>query len=452
VLFAGSIVVVALLGLMTMGIPFVGALGLAAAIVVALAVAVALTLLPALLTLIGHRIDRWGFFGRNMAAATEPGGRWERVADAMQRHPWRAVVASLVIMLALAAPALDMRIGSSDAGNSPTTLTSRRAYDLVTEGFGPGYNGPLTIVVDMADATDPTVVDTLIAELEATSGVAHVSTPMSNQQASSPQANVAIISVVPETSPQDKATQDLVYILRDDVIAPTLDGSGAEAHVGGPTAAYIDMADRIAERLPIFFAVVIGLSAVLLMIVFRSVVVPLQAAIMNLLAIGAAYGVLVAIFQWGWFSDVFGVDRTGPIESFLPMMLFGILFGLSTDYEVFLVSRMHETWLKTRDSRRAVNEGSASTMRVITAAASIMVMVFLSFTLSDVRIVKEFGLGLAVAVFLYATVIRLMLAPAMMALFGQWNWYMPAWMDRRLPRLSIEGPAEEAVAPSAAAD
>jgi putative drug exporter of the RND superfamily len=289
------------------------------------------------------------------------------------------------------------------------------------------------VVVDTANATDPAAVERLMSELDATSGIARISGPRT-----APGTDLAIISVVPETSPQSEATQDLVHALRDEVVDPVLEGSGARGYVGGPTAAYIDMADQISDRLPVFFAVVIGLSVLLLMVVFRSIVVPIQAAFMNLLSIGAAYGVLVAIFQWGWFSGLFGVDRTGPIESFLPMMLFAVLFGLSTDYEVFLVSRMQEVWLVSKDNRLAVNHGSAATMRVITAAASIMVVVFLSFTLSDVRIVKEFGLGLATAVFLDATVVRLMLVPAMMSLFGKWNWYLPSWLDRALPRIALE--------------
>lgn len=326
-----------------------------------------------------------------------------------------------------------MRIGSSDAGNNPTSSTTRRAYDLVADGFGEGYNGPLMLVVDTADATDPGVVDRLMSELQATEGIARLNGPRME-----PGTDLAIVSIVPETSPQSAETQDLVHALRDDVVAPALDGSGASGFVGGPTAAYIDMADQISARLPVFFAVVIGLSVLLLLVVFRSILVPLQAAFMNLISIGAAYGVLVAIFQWGWFSGLFGVDRTGPIESFLPMMLFAVLFGLSTDYEVFLVSRMQEVWLATGDNRTAVNQGSAATMRVITAAASIMVVVFLSFTLSDVRIVKEFGLGLATAVFLDATVVRLLLVPAVMSLFGRWNWYLPSWLDRILPRIALE--------------
>lgn len=433
ILFAGSIVVVALLGLMTMGIPFVASLGLAAAIVVTMAVLVALTLLPALLALIGTNIDRWGLKSRSTSESRQNLRTWVRLVDATQRHPWAVTTVALAILLLLAVPALDMRIGSSDAGNNPTSSTSRRAYDLVAAGFGEGYNGPLMMVVDTANATDPDVVARLMAELDATGGIARVAGPRT-----APGTDLAIISVVPETSPQSEETQDLVHALRDDVVRPALEGSGARGYVGGPTAAYIDMADQISNRLPVFFAVVIGLSVLLLMVVFRSIVVPIQAALMNLLSIGAAYGVLVAIFQWGWFSGLFGVDRTGPIESFLPMMLFAVLFGLSTDYEVFLVSRMQEVWLVSKDNRLAVNHGSAATMRVITAAASIMVVVFLSFTLSDVRIVKEFGLGLATAVFLDATVVRLMLVPAMMSLFGKWNWYLPSWLDRALPRIALE--------------
>lgn len=433
ILFAGSIVVVALLGLMTMGIPFVASLGLAAAIVVTLAVLVALTLLPALLALIGTRIDRWGLRSRSAGESRDGMRTRTRFADATQRHPWVVTGLSLVILLLLALPALDMRIGSSDAGNNPTSSTSRRAYDLVAAGFGEGYNGPLMLVVDTRNATDPGAVDRLMERLRATDGIARISGPRVE-----PGSDLAIISVVPETSPQSAQTQDLVHTLRNDVVAPELAGTGAEGHVGGPTAAYIDMADQISARLPVFFAVVIGLSVVLLMIVFLSILVPLQAAFMNLLSIGAAYGVLVAIFQWGWLAGVFGIDRTGPIESFLPMMLFAVLFGLSTDYEVFLVSRVQEVWLTTGDNRAAVNHGSAATMRVITAAASIMVVVFLSFTLSDVRIVKEFGLGLATAVFLDATVVRLLLVPALMSLFGRWNWYLPTWLDRALPRIALE--------------
>lgn len=433
ILFAGSIVVVSLVGLMTMGIPFISSLGLAAAIVVALAVVIALTLLPALLALIGTNIDRWGLKSRAASESRESLRMWSRFADATQRHPWIVAGVALAIMVVLALPAADIRIGSSDAGNNPTSLTSRRAYDLVAAGFGEGYNGPLTLVVDTAEATDPDAVDRLMSELGTTEGIAKISGPRSE-----PATDLAIISIVPETSPQSEETQDLVHTLRNDVVDPVLAGSGAEGYVGGPTAAYIDMADQIEDRLPIFFAVVIGLSVLLLMVVFRSILVPLQAAFMNILSIGAAYGVLVAVFQWGWLSEWFGVDRTGPIESFLPMMLFAILFGLSTDYEVFLVSRMQEVWLVSKDNRAAVNHGTAATMRVITAAASIMVVVFLSFTLSDVRIVKEFGLGLATAVFLDATVVRMLLVPALMSLFGRWNWYLPSWLDRSLPRIALE--------------
>jgi len=435
ILFAGSIVVVALLGLSTMGIPFVGALGIAAAIVVTLAVLVALSVLPALLAIVGRNVDRWSISALRAGPAGDHRGVWYRLADFTQRHPWSVTVSGLAVLILLTVPAFDMKIGSSDAGNNPTSLTSRRAYDLLTEGFGAGFNGPLTLVVDTARSTDPMAVDRLVAQLQDTPGIARVASPVVNVT-----GDTTVIAVIPTTSPQSNETKDLVYSLRNDVIAPTLAGSGSVAYVGGPTAAFIDMGDRIAERLPVFFAIVIGVSVLLLLIVFRSIVVPLQAAIMNLLSIGAAYGVLVAIFQWGWFSGVFGIDRTGPIESFLPMMLFAVLFGLSTDYEVFLVSRIHETWLATKDNRAAVNHGSATTTRVITAAAAIMVVVFLSFTLSDARIVKEFGLGMATAVFIDATIIRMLLVPAVMGLFGSANWYLPRWLDRWLPRVALEMP------------
>lgn len=442
ILFAGSIVVVALLGLLTMGIPFVGALGIAAAIVVTLAVLVALTFLPALLTLIGPHIDRWRIPSRRTESANEGETFWYRLAALSQRRPWTIVVASLLILLALAAPAFDMRIGASDAGNNPQSSTTRRAYDLLSDGFGVGFNGPLTIVVDVNDATAPDAVQRVVAALVITDGVARVSDPVIN-----PSGDAVVISVVPQTSAQSAATTDLVHTLRGDTLPTSLEGTGAVALVGGPTAASIDIADQISERLPYFFAVVIGISVILLVVVFRSLAIPFQAAAMNLLSIGAAYGVLVAVFQWGWGAGLFGVDRTGPIESFLPMMLFAVLFGLSTDYQVFLVSRIQEKWLRTGDNREAISHGVATTARVITAAASIMVVVFLSFTLGDARIVKEFGLGMATAVFVDATIIRMLLVPAMMGLFGHWNWYLPAWLDRVLPRLSLETPPPIAISP-----
>lgn len=442
IIFAGSIVVVALLGLATMGIPFVAALGIAAAIVVSLAVIVAVTILPALLAALGHNIDRWSIPWFHASGSTDDEGIWYELAEFSQRRPWLVTLAGLALLLILAVPATDMRIGSADAGNGPTSLTSRRAYDLLTEGFGPGFNGPLTVVVDTRQATDPAAIERLVADLREQPGVARVSPPVFN-----PAGDTGIITVIPTTSPQSAETQALVHRLRGDVVAPALTGSGIEASIGGPTAAFIDIGDRISSRLPVFFIVVIGVSMLLLAIVFRSLLVPLQAAVMNVLSIAAAYGVLVAVFQRGWFSSLFGIDRTGPIESFLPMMLFAVLFGLSTDYEVFLMSRIHEAWLEGRGSRAAVSHGSATTSRVITAAASIMVVVFLSFTLSDSRIVKEFGLGLAVAIFVDATVIRLLMVPAITGLLGDANWYMPGWLDRRLPRLSLEAPAR---APAAA--
>ncbi|MGB3329075.1 MAG: MMPL family transporter, partial [Thermomicrobiales bacterium] len=435
ILFAGSIVIVALVGLATMGIPFVAALGLAAAIVVALAVIVALTFLPALLAAIGPHIDRWSIPAFHASASDDERTVWYRLAERVQRAPWLVTGLSLLILIALTIPAFDMRIGSADAGNGPTSLTSRRAYDLLAEGFGPGFNGPLLVVVDTQNGGDTAVVNDLVARLRAVDGVARVSPPSFN-----PAGDVAIITVIPTTSPQSQETHNLVQTLRQDTVPAALGETNVTASIGGPTASFIDIGDRIANRLPVFFMVVIGVSMLLLLVVFRSLLVPVQAAVMNLLSIGAAYGVLVAVFQWGWFSGLVGIDRTGPIESFLPMMLFAVLFGLSTDYEVFLMSRIHEVWLQTGDNRQAVNRGCASTSRVITAAASIMVVVFLSFTLSDARIVKEFGLGLATAVFIDATVIRLLLVPAVTSLLGRANWYLPGWLGRRLPRIALEMP------------
>jgi putative drug exporter of the RND superfamily len=441
ILFAGSIVVVALLGLLTIGIPFVGALGIAAAIVVTLAVLVALTLLPSLLALIGTRIDRWRIPLHRGEARGERDTFWYRLASFSQARPWAIVVVGFALMLGLSGPALDMRIGSSDAGNNPTTSSSRKAYDLLSEGFGVGMNGPLTIAVDTTDSFDDGAVEALASTLRETEGIARVSSPRMNAA-----GDTAVLTVIPETSPQSIETENLVHTLRQDVVPAAVAATGAYAYVGGPTASFIDIGDRIGERLPYFFAVVIGVSVVLLALVFRSLLIPLQAAVMNMLSIGAAYGVLVMVFQWGWGSGLFGIDRTGPIESFLPMMLFAVLFGLSTDYQVFLVSRIQEKWLETGDNQDAVSHGVATTARVITAAASIMVVVFLSFTLGDARIVKEFGLGMATAVFVDATIIRMLLVPAVMGLFGRWNWYFPAALDRVLPRISIE-PVDPAPAP-----
>ncbi len=431
VAFAGGVVVTSLLGLSLMGIPFVGWLGVAAASMVAVAVVVALTLLPALLGIAGERIVHLRLGRTARPAAHNPDeGVWVRLGTAIMRRPLTFLAVSSVLLVVLAVPVLDMRLGSADAGNNPTTSTTRRAYDIVAEAFGPGANGPLQVVVEGASAE---TLDGLGKAIAATPNVASVSAPAVN-----PGGDVAVFAVVPNTAPQDAATTSLVHTLRDDVLGPAAREGGFTTYVAGTTARYVDIADRISARLPLFFGLVIGISFLLLMLVFRSLMIPAKAALMNLLSIGAAYGVVVAVFQWGWGLGLTGADHTGPVESFLPMMLFAVLFGLSMDYEVFLVSRMREEWLKTGRNDISVTRGLASTASVITAAASIMIVVFLSFVLNDQRVVKEFGLGLAVAVFVDATIVRLLLVPATMELMGRWNWWLPGWLDRALPNISIE--------------
>lgn len=435
VIFAGGVVITSLLGLSFMGIPFVGWIGVASAIMVALAVLVAVTLLPALLGFAGrHARPRQAVSPDHDHDEHHSRSPWYRLGYAIMRRPYAFFGLSALILLVLAIPALDIRLGSADAGNNPTTSTARRAYDITAEAFGAGANGPLQVVVDGAPAPE---VDALREAVAATPGVAAVTPPVT-----SPDGRISLFSVVPLSAPQDAATTDLVHTLRNDVI-PTASPDNSDVYVSGTTARYIDIADRISDRLPIFFSIVIGVSLVLLTMVFRSVVIALKAALMNLLSIGAAYGVVVAVFQWGWGIELTGADKTGPIESFLPMMLFAVLFGLSMDYEVFLVSRIREEYLRTGDNARSVARGLAATASVITAAASIMIVVFLSFVLNDQRVVKEFGLGLAVAIFVDATVVRLILVPSTMRLMGNWNWWLPAWLDRALPRISIEGAEDE---------
>ncbi len=435
VLFAGVTVVIAMLGLWAVGIQFVAALGTAAAIVVSLAVLIALVVMPAILGLIGRRIDRWRVPLLPTVSYESESGlgyRWSRV---IQRAPVPALAVSLGVLLTLAVPLLSIQIGSSDAGNNPEKFTSRRAYDLLSHGFGPGFNGPILIALRIDDARGAETVAALPGRLAQMPGIVKVTEPRFNEDRSA-----ATMMVIPATAPQEQATADLVHDLRR-ITGEETKGSGATAFVGGNTASFIDIADKIMERLPWLFASVIGLSFLLLMAVFRSVLVPLKAAVMNLLAIGAAYGVVVAVFQWGWFAGPLGVAKTGPIESFLPMFLFAVLFGLSMDYEVFLVSRIREEYLRTRDSTLAVARGLSVTTRLITAAAAIMVAVFLSFALGDERVIKEFGIGLATAIFIDATIVRLVLVPALMQLMGDANWWFPSWLDRIVPRISVDGPS-----------
>jgi RND superfamily putative drug exporter len=434
VLFAGSTVVIAILGLGIAGIPYVTRLGLTAAVTVAIMILAALTVLPALLGLIGGHIDSLHLphLGRRGRRRRPEGQGWERWARFISRHRWPAVIVSLAVLLTLAAPVLGMRLGMADDGTDPKSTTQRQAYDLLAEGFGPGTNGPLLVALSLhrGDTTTPTAVQHALA---GTSGVAEAGPPNVNDD-----KDAAVIVVVPTTAPDSPDTDDLVSTLRDDVLPQAVSGTGAHAYVGGSTATFIDLGDRIAARLFAFIGAVIAVSFVLLMIVFRSVVVPLKAAIMNVLSIGASYGVVVAVFQWGWQKGLVGLDETVPIVAFVPMMMFAILFGLSMDYEVFLLSRIREDYHRTGDNLDSVVQGLASTGRVISSAALIMISVFLAFVPNPDPTVKMLGLGLAVAVLVDATIVRLVLVPATMELLGPANWWLPHWLDRILPRIDIE--------------
>ncbi len=483
--FAGTTVVISLLGMVLMNLSFITGLAVAAVSVVAVTAIASLTLLPALLGFAAERVEvtRWrgliaavlvaiglvgvalsiqplAIFGLAIAAVTLVASlafvplrsevprrerrpvretvpyRWSRF---IQRRPWTSVLVGAVVMVTLAIPFFSLRLAFSDEGNFPADTTTRKAYDLLAAGFGPGFNGPLLLATEIPAGTDPVALQAVTAALSADPGVAFVTPPIPNDPAA-PQA--AVWRLFPTTAPQDVATTDLVYRLRQDVIPTATAGTGLEIAVSGSVAATVDFSEYLTARLPAFIAVVLTLSFVLLMLVFRSLLVPLKAVIMNLLSIGASYGVVTAIFQWGWFGTVFGIEPA-PIEPFVPMMMFAILFGLSMDYEVFLLSRIREEYLKSGDSRVSVADGLATTARVISAAAAIMVAVFASFIGESNRIIKLFGIGLASAVALDATVVRMLLVPATMELLGDANWWLPKWLARLLPRIAVEGPAEE---------
>jgi RND superfamily putative drug exporter len=436
VLFAGSTVVIALLGLWAVGIPLMSNIGTAAALIVALSVVVAIVVLPAILRLAGTRIDRWRIPLLSASPDESENGLGYRLSRFIQRAPIAGLVVALSLLLVLAIPMLHLDLGASDAGNNPESFTSRRAYDLLFQGFGPGLNGPILVGVRIDNPDALEAAERLPSTLGRVEGVAAVLPAEFNEA-----QTAATITVIPMTAPQSQETEELVHHLRD-VVHQEAKAAGTEAFAGGATAVFIDAGDKIAAAMPLFFTAVIGLSFVLLMTVFRSVVVPLKAAIMNLLSIGAAYGVLVAVFQWGWLARIFGVEKTGPIESFLPIMLFALLFGLSMDYEVFLISRIREEYLRTGNNTEAVARGLSVTTRVISAAAAIMVAVFLSFTLMPGREIKEFGVGAATAVFVDATLVRLVLVPSLMQLLGDANWWFPRWLDRLVPKIGVDIGAE----------
>ncbi|HEY9334109.1 MAG TPA: MMPL family transporter [Kribbella sp.] len=423
VMFAGCTVVIALLGLLALGLGSLQGVALGVTLTVLMTMLAAVTLLPSLLTLFGKRIER---SVRKHAAKQRrtPGDGWRRLAGMVQRGPWVPLVLGIVALVALSLPALGMRLGFADAGTDDPAKTSRKAYDLLADGFGPGFNGPLVVVSEGDSAAAQALGQTLAAD----PGVAAVTPPQLT-----PDGKIATVLAFPKSAPQDAATSDLVERLRDDTL-PALEGrTGATYLIGGSTAAADDFAAAVSKRLPIFVLVVVGLSALLLMAVFRSVLIPLKAAVLNLLSIGASLGAITLVFQQGWFGA-----QAGPIEAFVPVMIFAIVFGLSMDYEVFLVSRIHEEWRRTGDARVAVREGLATTGSVITAAAAIMIVVFGAFLLSPDRMLKQFGLGLATAVLLDAVLIRCVIVPAVLRLLGNRAWWLPSGLDRILPKIKLE--------------
>ena len=443
VLFAGVTVIIALMGMLLLGLIILYGVAMATAFAVLMTMIAALTLLPALLTIAGPRVDRLRIPGLGeRTRSTAEDTRWFRWSRTIQRRPLIATLVSGALLIALCIPTLSLRLGTNDAGSDPAGTTTREAYDLLAEGFGPGFNGPLSIVAALPAHDQDAALTELRRTLEGQEGVARTTPVMLN-----PAGNTGVFQVYPTSSPESEETTELLDHIRNDVIPPVEQRTGAQVHVGGITAIFEDFGIAISEKLPLFIGVVVLLSALLLMTVFRSVLVPLKAIVMNLLSIGAAFGLIVAVFQWGWGASLIGVDGTGPIISFFPIFLFAIVFGLSMDYEVFLMSRIHEEWEGRRDATLAVTRGLALTGRVITAAAAIMVTVFASFMIGEDRIIKLFGLGLAAAILIDAVIIRSVLVPALMQLFGERAWWLPGWLDRILPRLHVE-PAEGDPAPT----
>jgi RND superfamily putative drug exporter len=436
VLFAGGTVVISLVGLFVVGLPFMDGLAVGSIAAVLMVLTAALTLLPGMLGFAGRAIDRLHVPGLLKGAKSHQRGFWWHWSRMVQRRPWLCGSAALLVLVLLAIPLFSLRLGFSDASNDPTKLTTRQAYDTLARGFGPGFNGPLVIAVSVpaGSASDRAVVGALDDRLRAVPGIAAVAPVQFNTA-----GDTAVIIAYPTTGPEAAQTASLVRHLRSTVIPTAIAGSKATVLVGGETAAGIDASHYLSQRLRCVIGLVILLSFLLLMAVFRSIAIPIKAAAMNLLSMGAAYGVIVAVYQWGWLSSLFGVSRTGPIDPWIPLMMFTIVFGLSMDYEVFLLSRIREEWRRSGVNSLAVADGLASTARVITAAAAIMICVFLSFVINDpLRVLDVFGLGLAVAVFVDATLVRMVLVPSAMQILGRRNWWMPAWLDRIVPTLGVE--------------
>jgi RND superfamily putative drug exporter len=441
VLFAGIIVCIALLGMFALGVSFLYGLAIAAAIGVSFTMIAALTLLPALLGFIGPRVlsrkqkKSLATTGPRVVGAGSK-GFWPKWAQFIRRRPILPAVVALLIVVMIALPFFSLRLGTSDQGNDPVGTTTREAYDLLAQGFGAGFNGPLLLVTQNNGPADTAAIQHLADRVGGQANVAKVAAPVSLPEKDG--TTVSLITVYPDSSPQAAATTDLIDHLRQSTIPAAVSGTGVEVYVGGNTAIFVDFARVLSSKLPLFIGLVVVLSFLLLAMVFRSLVIPLTAAVMNILSIGAAFGILVAVFQWGWLGSVFQVDKPGPVEAFLPVMLFAILFGLSMDYEVFLISRIQEEWLKSGDNGLAVRNGLAATGKTITAAALIMILVFGSFILGGIRVIKEFGLGLAGGIFVDAFLIRMAVVPSLMFLFGKSNWWFPDWLDRILPRFTVD--------------
>ncbi len=457
ILLAGTTVVIALLGMFATGVSFMYGLSIAAVIAVLLVLAASLTLLPAILSAWGPRIvrprgARRGLLRRREPVSTSgnPGaavatvagpGRlsWRRWSLMVQSRPWPLAIISTAVMLAVVVPVFAMRLENSDAGNDPSNTSTRQAFDLLAKGFGPGFNGPLTLVAQLPSGAQTTSLSALRAQVSASPNVVAVTQPRI-----SPSGTVAVMQAYPASAPQASATTDLVNRLRNNVLPAFKHQTGVAVLVGGFTAGSIDFSNVLSSKLPLFIGLVVVLSALLLMVIFRSLVIPLQAAVMNLLSIGGALGLTTLVFQDGWAAGIFGVEKA-PVEPWVPVIMFAVVFGLSMDYEVFLISRVREEWLRRGDARVAVADGIAFTGRVITAAAAIMICVFLSFALGNERSLKEFGFGLAAAVFLDAVIVRCVMLPAVLELLGGITWRLPPWVDARLPHFNIEGSAVRAL-------